>query len=71
MTHEEVLIFTRVAADRVRATPMDRCEATDGAPRSMSKADGLFRVPLEGAERGYLVQFLAVTYQADLRTGDS
>jgi secreted PhoX family phosphatase len=167
MTHEEVLVFTRLAADRVRATPMDRCEdvqpnprtgkvyvactnnpargadgkpdpdavnpramnknghiievterdnragatsfswdlflvcgdadqagtyfggwkgpvapiscpdnlafdsvgnlwiATDGAPGSISKADGLFRAPLEGAERGHLVQFLAVPYQAE------
>jgi uncharacterized protein len=167
MTHEEVLVFTRLAADRVQATPMDRCEdvepnprtgkvyvactnnsdrgddgwpgpdsanpradnqnghvieitergnrvsatsfawnlflvcgdsdeagryfggwqgpvapiscpdnltfdsvgnlwiATDGAPGSISKADGLFRVPLEGAERGRVVQFLAVPYQAE------
>jgi uncharacterized protein len=167
MTHAQVLVFTRMAADRVRATPMDRCEdvqpspqtgkvyvactknpdrgadgevapdaanprgnnknghvieiteqdnrvaatsfawdlflvcgdvddassyfggwegtvapiscpdnlafdsdgnlwiATDGAPGSISKADGLFRVPLEGAERGHLVQFLAVPYQAE------
>jgi len=167
MSHDEVLIFTRMAADRVRATPMDRCEdvqpspqtgkvyvvctnnrdrgvdgepapdaanpreknknghiieiterddrvdapsfawnlflvcgyaddagsyfagwqgpvapiscpdnlafdslgnlwiATDGAPASISKADGLFRVPLEGPERGHLVQFLAVPYQAE------
>ena len=34
-------------------------------PASISKADGLFRVPLEGAERGRLVQFLAVPYQAE------
>ena len=39
--------------------------ATDGAPGSISKADGLFRVPLEGDERGHLVQFLAVPYQAE------
>ena len=39
--------------------------ATDGAPTSISKADGLFRVPLEGDERGHLVQFLAVPYQAE------
>jgi uncharacterized protein len=167
MTHDEVLVFTRLAADRVKATPMDRCEdvqpspqtgkvyvactnnrergvdgepgtdaanprqknknghvieiterddrvsatsftwdlflvcghadeadtyfggwqgpvapiscpdnfafdsagnlwiATDGAPASISKADGLFRVPLEGAERGHVVQFLAVPYQAE------
>jgi uncharacterized protein len=167
MTHDEVLVFTRMAADRARATPMDRCEdvqpspqtgkvyvactnnhdrgvdgepdpdaanprernknghvieiterddrvgatsfawdlflvcgdadeagtyfggwqgpvapiscpdnlafdsvgnlwiATDGAPGSISKADGLFRVPLEGSERGHLVQFLAVPQQAE------
>ena len=167
MTHEEVLVFTRLAADRVKATPMDRCEdvkpnprtgkvyvactnnpdrgaagepgpdaanprainknghiieiterhnrvsatsftwdlflvcgdtdeagtyfggwegpvapvscpdnlafdslgnlwiATDGAPGSISKADGLFRVPLEGDERGHVVQFLAVPHQAE------
>jgi secreted PhoX family phosphatase len=39
--------------------------ATDGAPGSISKADGLFRVPVEGAERGRVVQFLAVPYQAE------
>jgi uncharacterized protein len=39
--------------------------ATDGAPGSISKADGLFRVPLEGDERGHLVQFLAVPQQAE------
>lgn len=167
MTHQEVLVFTRAAADRVKATPMDRCEdvqpsprtgkvyvvctnnrdrgedgkpgpdaanpreinknghiieiterndragatsfswdlflvcgdadqagtyfggwkgpvapiscpdnlafdsvgnlwiATDWAPGSISKADGLFRVPLEGDKRGHLVQFLAVPYQAE------
>jgi uncharacterized protein len=167
MTHEEVLVFTRVAADRVKGTPMDRCDdvqpnlrtgkvyvactnnpdrgaagepgpdaanprasnknghiieiterdyrvsatsfawdlflvcgdadeagtyfggwegpvapvscpdnlafdslgnlwiGTDRAPGSISKADGLFRVPLEGDERGHVVQFLAVPYQAE------
>jgi secreted PhoX family phosphatase len=167
MSHEEVLVFTRLAADHVKATPMDRCEdvqpnpatgkvyvactnnhergadgrphpdaanprsknkdghvieiterdnragatsfawdlfmvcgdadqagtyfggwqgavapiscpdnlafdsignlwiATDGAPSAISKADGLFRVPLEGADRGHVVQFLAVPYQAE------
>lgn len=39
--------------------------ATDGAPASLSKADGLFRVPLEGADRGHVVQFLAVPVQAE------
>src|SRR5215213_6562477 len=35
------------------------------APGSISKADGLFRVPVAGAERGRVVQFLAVPYQAE------
>lgn len=167
MSHEEVLVFTRLAADKVKATPMDRCEdveaslksgkvyvactnnkdrgkegkpgidaanpraenknghiveitehrnstgattftwdlfmvcgdegqagtyfggwegpvapiscpdnlafdssgdlwiSTDGAPDSIGKADGLFRVPLTGKERGHLVQFLAVPTQAE------
>lgn len=39
--------------------------ATDGAPGSIGKADALFRVPLEGAERGHLVQFLAVPTGAE------
>ncbi len=167
MSHEEVLVFTRLAADIVKATPMDRCEdvepnlktgkiyvactnnsdrgavgkpapdaanprkanknghiveiterrnktgattftwdlfmvcgdvdqagtyfagwdgpvapiscpdnvafdsvgnlwiSTDGAPSSIGKADGLFKVPLEGPERGHLVQFLAVPHQAE------
>ncbi len=168
MTHEEVLVFTREAADTMKATPMDRCEdvqpnlqsgkvyvvctnnadrgvkpgkpgpdavnpraanknghiveitergnsagatsfrwdlfmvcgdagqagtyfggwtgdvapiscpdniafdsrgdlwiATDGAPSSIGKADGLFRVPLQGVERGHLTQFLAVPVQAE------
>jgi len=39
--------------------------ATDGAPASISKADGLFRVPLEGGDRGHVVQFLAVPFQAE------
>ncbi len=39
--------------------------ATDGQPGSIKKADGLFRVPLSGAERGHLVQFLAVPNQAE------
>lgn len=167
MSHEEVLVFTRLAADKVKATPMDRCEdveaslksgkvyvactnnkdrgkegkpgidaanprsenknghiveitehrnstgattftwdlfmvcgnqeqagtyfggwegtvapiscpdnlafdsegnlwiSTDGAPGSIGKADGLFRVPLKGSERGRVVQFLAVPNQAE------
>lgn len=39
--------------------------ATDGQPSSIGKNDGLFRVPLEGAERGHLVQFLAVPVEAE------
>ncbi len=39
--------------------------ATDGQPTSIAKADGLFRVPLAGAERGHVVQFLAVPNQAE------
>ncbi|HVK44937.1 MAG TPA: alkaline phosphatase PhoX [Micropruina sp.] len=39
--------------------------ATDGAPASISKADGLFRVPLEGGDRGHVVQFLAVPVHAE------
>jgi secreted PhoX family phosphatase len=39
--------------------------ATDGQPGTISKNDGLFKVPLEGAERGHLVQFLAVPAEAE------
>jgi secreted PhoX family phosphatase len=39
--------------------------STDGQPGSIKKADGLFRVPLTGRERGHLVQFLAVPNQAE------
>jgi uncharacterized protein len=39
--------------------------ATDGAPGSISKANGLFRVPVEGKDRGRVVQFQAVPYQAE------
>ncbi|HEX8509753.1 MAG TPA: alkaline phosphatase PhoX, partial [Propionibacteriaceae bacterium] len=38
---------------------------TDGAQGAIKKADGLFRVPLQGAERGHLVQFLAVPNGAE------
>ncbi|MDQ0868371.1 secreted PhoX family phosphatase [Arthrobacter sp. V1I9] len=34
--------------------------STDGAPSGIGKADGLFKVTLEGAERGKVEQFLAV-----------
>ncbi len=39
--------------------------ATDGAPDTISKADGLFKVPLEGRERGHVQQFLAVPVEAE------
>jgi len=39
--------------------------STDGQPSSIGKNDGLFRVPLEGSERGHLVQFLAVPVEAE------
>ncbi len=34
--------------------------STDGAPSGIQKADGLFKVTLDGAERGRVEQFLAV-----------
>ncbi|MET1086986.1 MAG: PhoX family phosphatase [Arthrobacter sp.] len=34
--------------------------STDGAPSGIGRADGLFKVTLEGAERGKVEQFLAV-----------
>lgn len=34
--------------------------STDGAPSGIGKADGLFKVTLDGAERGRVEQFLAV-----------
>ncbi|MFT3833047.1 MAG: PhoX family phosphatase [Micropruina sp.] len=39
--------------------------ATDGAPSAISKADGLFKVPLAGPERGHVQQFLAVPIDAE------
>ncbi|WP_426996736.1 PhoX family protein [Pseudarthrobacter sp. N5] len=39
--------------------------ATDGAPSSIGYADGLFKVTLEGAERGRVEQFLAVPRDAE------
>ncbi|MVA76967.1 DUF839 domain-containing protein [Auraticoccus sp. F435] len=39
--------------------------STDGQPGTIGKADALHRVPLTGAERGHLTQFLAVPNQAE------
>ena len=39
--------------------------STDGAPSGIGKADGLYRVPTTGPERGHLVQFLAVPNGAE------
>jgi len=39
--------------------------STDGAPGTINKADGLFKVPLEGEERGHVQQFLAVPVDAE------
>lgn len=39
--------------------------STDGAPNTIVKADGLFKVPLEGRERGHVQQFLAVPIDAE------
>ena len=39
--------------------------ATDGAPNTITKADGLFKVPLEGRQRGHVQQFLAVPIDAE------
>ena len=39
--------------------------STDGQPGTIGKNDGLFRVPLEGRERGHIVQFLAVPTGAE------
>ncbi|WP_353651353.1 PhoX family phosphatase [Nakamurella sp. A5-74] len=39
--------------------------ATDGAPSALGLADGLFKVPLSGSERGRVQQFLAVPNQAE------
>ena len=39
--------------------------ATDGAPSSIGLNDGLFRVTIEGAERGKVEQFLAVPRDAE------
>lgn len=39
--------------------------STDGAPSTIGYNDGLFRVPLEGPERGHVQQFLAVPRDAE------
>jgi secreted PhoX family phosphatase len=39
--------------------------ATDGQPGTIGYDDGLFRVPLEGPERGHVQQFLAVPIDAE------
>ncbi|XAS63521.1 PhoX family phosphatase [Micrococcaceae bacterium Sec5.8] len=39
--------------------------STDGAPSGIGKADGLFKVTLDGAERGRVEQFLAVPREAE------
>jgi secreted PhoX family phosphatase len=39
--------------------------STDGAPSSIGYADGLFKVTLDGAERGKVEQFLAVPREAE------
>ena len=39
--------------------------STDGAPSSIGYADGLFKVTLDGAERGKVEQFLAVPRDAE------
>ncbi|WP_210506004.1 PhoX family phosphatase [Naasia sp. SYSU D00057] len=39
--------------------------STDGQPGAIGRNDGLFKVPLEGAERGHVQQFLAVPREAE------
>lgn len=39
--------------------------STDGAPSTIGRADGLFKVPLAGTERGHVQQFLAVPRDAE------
>ncbi len=39
--------------------------STDGAPSTIGYNDGLFLVPLEGAERGHVQQFLSVPREAE------
>ncbi|WAB80992.1 PhoX family phosphatase [Microcella daejeonensis] len=40
--------------------------STDGAPSTIRRNDGLFKVPLEGAERGRVQQFLSVPRDAEV-----
>ncbi|MCU1518831.1 MAG: phosphatase, partial [Pseudarthrobacter sp.] len=39
--------------------------STDGAPAGIGRADGLFKVTLDGAERGKVEQFLAVPKEGE------
>lgn len=39
--------------------------STDGAPSTIQKCDGLFKVPLEGRDRGRVQQFLSVPRDAE------
>ena len=39
--------------------------STDGAPSTIGYCDGLFKVPLEGPERGHVQQFLSVPRDAE------
>ena len=39
--------------------------STDGAPSTIGYCDGLFKVPLEGAERGRVQQFLSVPRESE------
>ncbi len=39
--------------------------STDGAPSTIGRNDGLFKVPLEGEQRGHVQQFLAVPRDAE------
>jgi len=39
--------------------------STDGAPSTIRRNDGLFKVPLEGPERGHVQQFLSVPREAE------
>ncbi|TDN88557.1 PhoX family phosphatase [Microbacterium sp. BK668] len=39
--------------------------ATDGAPSTIGYNDGLFKIPLEGSDRGFVQQFLSVPRDAE------